>query len=91
MDLRCAGLYYYSARLAPRAYKGLAGFMTASCNILGVVTSLPYIIMQVAQLLATIRYALTYDTMTGGCARVWCRVTLRVVIITKSACRCSAQ
>ncbi|MEW5304001.1 MAG: hypothetical protein WDW36_006644 [Sanguina aurantia] len=49
----------------PQAYKGLAGFMTASCNILGVMTSLPYIIMQVAELLATIRYALTYDTMTG--------------------------
>lgn len=40
--------------------------MTASCNILGVMTSLPYIIMQVAELLATIRYALTYDTMTGA-------------------------
>ncbi|MEW5311493.1 MAG: hypothetical protein WDW38_003203 [Sanguina aurantia] len=59
------GLYYFSARLAPQAYKGLAGFMTASCNIAGIVTSIPYVIFQLAELSANIRYALTYDTMTG--------------------------
>lgn len=60
-------MYYYSARLAPQAYKGLAGFMTACCNILGVVTALAYVIMQLAQLLATIRYTITYDYLTGKC------------------------
>ncbi|MEW5311491.1 MAG: hypothetical protein WDW38_003201 [Sanguina aurantia] len=59
------GLYYYSARLAPQAYKGVAGFMTAHCNIMGVLTSVAFIILQLAGLLANIRYAVTFDDTTG--------------------------
>lgn len=67
---RTAGLYYYSARLAPQAYKGVAGFMTAHCNIMGVLTSVAFIILQLAGLLANIRYAVTFDDTTGARACV---------------------
>lgn len=60
-----AGLYYYSARLAPQAYKGVAGFMTAHCNLIGVITSLAFIVTQLAWLVSNIRYAVTYDYLTG--------------------------
>ncbi|MEW5300876.1 MAG: hypothetical protein WDW36_003772 [Sanguina aurantia] len=59
------GLYYYSARLAPGGYKGVAGFMTAWCNICGVMTSLAILVVQLTRLFANMRYAITYDAVKG--------------------------
>ncbi|MEW5313660.1 MAG: hypothetical protein WDW38_005207 [Sanguina aurantia] len=59
------GLYYYSARLAPGEYKGVAGFMTAWCNICGVMTSLAILVVQLTRLFANMRYAITYVAVEG--------------------------
>lgn len=72
------GLYYYSARLSPQAYKGVAGFMTAHCNITGLLTALPFIVMQLANLLANIRFAVTYDNFLGGGGRSCIAVSAKV-------------
>lgn len=65
IQLFFAGLYYYSARLAPQGYKGVAGFMTAHCNLFGVLTSIAYLVMELAWLIANMRYAATYDSSQG--------------------------